>query len=1097
MPWKLSTGFTSGGGGNIDHSGFFFSSTAERDSFFTTSQDNRDLLETNIPCTVTVADETVSHYVWTGVNSPSTYDGNLWALASVQVSSGSIVLGEDGATISSGSRVINFQSSGKDENYIVSAVEYTSSGSETPFYYKLGPESVDFQDSVSDTILTDPLELAETISQPSDLYIVGYTYIPSATGTLRIQKWLGTDDTGPQILDFTQAIGGGEVGTEVYFPLPNPIIQKNGDQVFSRYSGVALRGGIQTSGPHTGLTWNYTKLTGHTANSVDFVTDVGGGGLPSGEILYGAGNSEIDSEAALNWDSSGKNLGVNETSPDTTLHVNSQAANTEAIMKLENAAGDFQFFRVDATPEGSITANIGDQAVDTTNGKIWLKETGNGTNTGWTEIPTTTGVGDVDGPNSSIDSELAVYSGVTGKTIKAGTRVVAPPGDSADIQLNTIVPGSYPNIGFYDEFAVEQSSIKHQSDVGKLDINSLNDLEVSASGDIDINNDGTGQNINITNSTGPIVNTSTGFSVDSQTGALNLDATNAGGHFITENNLQLSSNSGTVDLTSSGAMTIDSGAGATLTTQTNLEVESATGSIQHTSATGSSIFNSTSGDDQLVLLLGSTGTNSGSANFYVGIRDPEGLITAPSGSFYSRIDGTNSNLYQLHSVGTANTPWVPVAQGGGKIVGPGSSINNELVLFNGTSGEIVKGGSMIEATPGNMALLDLLSNAQNVYSRVNWHDSTGIRAYIEFQGDNNDFNIKTDSADLFLEAAAQTIHMDADNLLTTLTGSHNSTCSQSHTFRNTGADTSAVMNIGSQGANSAAVEYFYGTRNPNGIVTAPPGSMYIRVSGTTSTTFILKSNSSANTPWYPVVTNADGAGLPVGQIAFGDSQNKLNSTSDLFWDDTAKRLSVRSPSAAAALEINSIDAETVPIARFRNPGSGRRFDVFRTDQNPNGLLVATFTSMCHDQTNAKLYTKQYDSGLNTGWTELAGGSQLQWGDDDVSSGTTTRYLSPGYNVGQAQSGNLKYYRVPRRGTIKHMYVRHNEPNGNNNAIVYTVMRNGAATALSVSLGSNTTDGSNTGTELEVAQGDTLLIRVTKASGVSNSPNVITCTIGYF
>lgn len=71
-----------------------------------------------------------------------------------------------------------------------------------------------------------------------------------------------------------------------------------------------------------------------------------------------------------------------------TLDVNSSQANTVKIATIANTAGDIDIFRVDATPEGSITASIGDIAVgnDGVEGQIWVKQTGNGTNTGWVQI---------------------------------------------------------------------------------------------------------------------------------------------------------------------------------------------------------------------------------------------------------------------------------------------------------------------------------------------------------------------------------------------------------------------------------------------------------------------------------------------------------------------------------------------------------------------------------------------------------------------------------------------------------------------------------------------------------------------------------------
>ncbi len=79
-------------------------------------------------------------------------------------------------------------------------------------------------------------------------------------------------------------------------------------------------------------------------------------------------------------------MGIGNTSPLSVFHVDSNAANTAAIATLENTAGDIQFFRNDATPEGSITGSIGDLTIDGTSGNAYIKNSGTATNTGWLQI---------------------------------------------------------------------------------------------------------------------------------------------------------------------------------------------------------------------------------------------------------------------------------------------------------------------------------------------------------------------------------------------------------------------------------------------------------------------------------------------------------------------------------------------------------------------------------------------------------------------------------------------------------------------------------------------------------------------------------------
>ncbi len=63
--------------------------------------------------------------------------------------------------------------------------------------------------------------------------------------------------------------------------------------------------------------------------------------------------------------------------------VSTSAGNTTAVWTFKNTAGDCQVFRVDATPEGSVTGSICDLALDGTNGILYIKNTGDGTTTGW------------------------------------------------------------------------------------------------------------------------------------------------------------------------------------------------------------------------------------------------------------------------------------------------------------------------------------------------------------------------------------------------------------------------------------------------------------------------------------------------------------------------------------------------------------------------------------------------------------------------------------------------------------------------------------------------------------------------------------------
>lgn len=117
---------------------------------------------------------------------------------------------------------------------------------------------------------------------------------------------------------------------------------------------------------------------------------------------------------------------------------------------------------------------------------------------------------------------------------------------------------------------------------------------------------------------------------------------------------------------------------------------------------------------------------------------------------------------------------------------------------------------------------------------------------------------------------------------------------------------------------------------------------------------------------------------------------------------------------------------------------------------------------------------------------------MLWGDNSVGSTTTTRYLSPGYDDGVAETSPTQI-RAVRAGTMRNFRMRHNAPAGNGSSIVYTLRVNGVATALTVSLASTATDGSDLVSAVAIVAGDLLDFEVTKAGGIGGSPNNVVGT----
>jgi hypothetical protein len=118
---------------------------------------------------------------------------------------------------------------------------------------------------------------------------------------------------------------------------------------------------------------------------------------------------------------------------------------------------------------------------------------------------------------------------------------------------------------------------------------------------------------------------------------------------------------------------------------------------------------------------------------------------------------------------------------------------------------------------------------------------------------------------------------------------------------------------------------------------------------------------------------------------------------------------------------------------------------------------------------------------------------LFFGAGQVGSSTTSRYLFPCYSDSLAQTTVIQV-RVPRAGTLKNFYVRHNITAGNGNPIVYTIRINGVGSALTVSLNSTTADGNDLANTVGVAKGDLIDVIITKAAAVGASPRDVTVSV---
>jgi len=169
---------------------------------------------------------------------------------------------------------------------------------------------------------------------------------------------------------------------------------------------------------------------------------------------------------------------------------------------------------------------------------------------------------------------------------------------------------------------------------------------------------------------------------------------------------------------------------------------------------------------------------------------------------------------------------------------------------------------------------------------------------------------------------------------------------------------------------------------------------------------------------------------------------------------------------------------------------GDRLDIDFVPTTYTRTVVGPFTTSVEELTS-------HLNGIDLALAAAGGAATaiLAWGNNSVANSTATRVLDPGFEARTAPlaSGTgFNELRIPRAGTLRNLYIRHNNPGGTGAVITYTVFVNGAATALTVGVASTTANGADTVNSVAVVAGDRVRVEVTKiavAGGGSRQPEI--------
>lgn len=183
-----------------------------------------------------------------------------------------------------------------------------------------------------------------------------------------------------------------------------------------------------------------------------------------------------------------------------------------------------------------------------------------------------------------------------------------------------------------------------------------------------------------------------------------------------------------------------------------------------------------------------------------GSGSPEGIVTAPVGSLFLRNDGSSGTTLYIKESGAGNTGWVAVNPSGSSLTA------GDAITIDGTNIEL---GS---ATPATKTI-SIIGAAGFDFGAVLF-DNIPFQANVEFT------------------AEAPSIVLDASTKVTIDTPDL--------------GITSSVVRLKDTGT---PVDIRTGTGTPEGVVTANPGSLFLRTDGGAGATLYVKETGVGNTGW--------------------------------------------------------------------------------------------------------------------------------------------------------------------------------------------------------------------------------------------------------
>lgn len=894
------------------------------------------------------------------------------------------------------------------------------------------------------------------------------------------------------------------------------------------------------------------------------------------------------------------------------LFIRRVGADTNPIVILEaNGTGNrgISLFAGDSPPEGRVGGDRGDWfflGSDTDDiSTAYIKRSGaDGTNTGWIDILSASGGGNVNASATLTNNAIVIGQGST-DVATADTVTITESGNDVLMTLEAGANGlstlhlnadgtNYVSFSFNDTTAVANATI---NDLQLISSTSNDTIDASQSldiisrvGNIDLTTDPTGDDIQVTvqPQTGAGTSTSTLRIVDS--GATNGISLYHDG--VQDDNY------------------IDGfGAGDLHIRQTN-----STHALRIRTLGGDQLFiNSASAALSALMTWTVEGTNGAEIPIFAFSSNPEGNLTAPVGSVnFSDGNSGTAGIFFKES-GAGDTGWEQVlttSSGAGNVTTSDTLTATALVLGNGGTDVVVEDNFVVTNDGTNLvATLNTLVSNGNTFIQINDEAASPVASigYVDLTGnsvlDLGDFGISSNTTETsmtvasgplnidvasgntqFINLQGNTVRVEIINPLDTSTvefaiqnasagdeivishdeindlsefvtdGPFRLTAGGTMQFENTDPTNDVSFNnriFFTSDSNGNAIEVYalagtstaeYVLRNSvgdveghwqynqgtgglllgsvnasefdivstaglylNGATTLNMTSAGATVLQSTSASAGVNINATDNTQsvviqQFATFSRPSGVNAQLimqgqntaSQVVYRMHNSSGGTVSDWIFDEFAGTVDFRSTGGHtlainSANELDFFSGNSIGDEAFNFNHGGNTVRHFIETDNPNGSLSGNpgNATWLIDGHNSSLLINVGTSDGNTAWANALG-QLIHFGDDNINTTTTERYLTPWYDSGPATT-SPQFIRVRKTGVIKNLTVVHDLPAGNGNPVVYSVQVNGTDTLLSVQLASTGSIANNTTNVIPVSYNDTISVSVQKPSDIVSSP----------